>query len=881
MKQRIFLITLTLCLCVSFQSVAFAYEETSLTGMNSLTEESPALPDPNDDEDNTLREDSPQEAGDFTEAPAALPDPGDDGNTVRPEDLSQEEDILTEEPADQPDPDDGEDTVPEEEILQEEDVLTEESADGLDSDDNEMEALPEERSPEKGVLRTIDADRPAMRDGVVPTPAEAYEAMIALKDEGGYGEGAVWTDDKPYSAANGFYHWKGGTLGGDNIVAVGCVAFAFTLSDRAFGSLPARMYDEGGFAFEDIKVGDILRVHNDTHTVIVLEVIDSGVIVAEGNYGGKVHWGRAISKDDVMGNTSHYITRYPEGYVSPDDSEAGSLIAEGTLDGGLSWKLTKEGTLTVSGEGAMPDFNSAAEQPWSDNGSVIRKVVVGEGVTSIGSCAFRGCGVLSAEIPSSVESIGSSAFRGSSIISVTIPSGVKTVGDSAFCECQDLGSVTVGEGVETISPNAFGSCMSLASIALPASIREVGDAAFFGCTSMKYASFAPGDRQVKLGKQVFLRCWNLMSVTLPRNIDHIGEEMFLDCIMLPGVEIPQGVETIEMRAFSSCSNMTVVIIPDSVTTIGAAAFADCPLADIYFTGAEAQWNGIRKIADTALALSKPAIHYNYIPGVDPGPVPDDGDDDNTGGSTGDNTGGDAGDNTGGSTGDNTGDAGDNNTGGSTGNNTGGSTGDNTGGGAGDNTGGNSGDNTGSSTGNPVSSSGDGGSGHAASDSVGNESVGIEASVVTSGEEAAVETWKPVTPEEIGRYDCMGKETVQYVQSSDNASPVRIENAMQGPLCFQAFEAALGDYTIGRTYNIYMPSDPVYSVDGEVQFTIKIPPAIYNEDREYKMICVTKGGRPIIYNDLDSDSETITIKTKEFYAYALIYRQKQAGKIGAR
>ena len=61
------------------------------------------------------------------------------------------------------------------------------------------------------------------------------------------------------------------------------------------------------------------------------------------------------------------------------------------------------------------------------------------------------------------------------------------------------------------------------------------------------------------------------------------------------------------------------------------------------------------------------------------------------------------------------------------------------------------------------------------------------------------------------------------------------------------------------------------LDEEIQLSIKIPSAIYKKDREYKMICVTKGGQPIIYNDLDSNPETITIKTNNFYAYALIYK----------
>ncbi len=135
----------------------------------------------------------------------------------------------------------------------------------------------------------------------------------------------------------------------------------------------------------------------------------------------------------------------------------------------------------------------------------------------------------------------------------------------------------------------------------------------------------------------------------------------------------------------------------------------------------------------------------------------------------------------------------------------------------------------------------------------------------------VETWQPATPDEKKRYACVGSEAVQYTLDKDNLYHLIIEKAMQGPLCFNSFEAVLNDYTIGRTYNIYPYPDKVYSLDKEVQFTIKIPKAIYKPDRNYKMICVTKNGLPIVYEDLDKNPETITVRTNKFYAYALIYK----------
>ena len=237
----------------------------------------------------------------------------------------------------------------------------------------------------------------------------------------------------------------------------------------------------------------------------MLEVSDAGVVVAEGNiaigdHKGKIHWGRTISKEEVLKDISHYITRYPEGYIAPDDPEANVSIGAGTLEGGLTWNLTKAGTMTISGDGAMPDFSGIADQPWGDdNCSKIRKVIFEDGVTSIGSRAFWKCGVLSVKIPSSVTMIGNSAFRESSIVSVTLPSNVKTIGDSAFRGCQNLSSVVISEGVEAVEQNAFRACRGLTSIVLPASIGKVGASAFLECDKMTSATFIPGDKKVILG----------------------------------------------------------------------------------------------------------------------------------------------------------------------------------------------------------------------------------------------------------------------------------------------------------------------------------------------------------------------------------------------
>ena len=129
---------------------------------------------------------------------------------------------------------------------------------------------------------------------MVAEQKKAYNKIIAKKKA--YPEGMSWTN------AN-FHISKCRMYGG-----WGCAAFALILSDAAFGDAPARMHKD----FSKIRVGDVLRINNDTHSVVVLEVKNDSVIVAEGNYNSSIHWGREISMSHIRKTGTHVITRYPE-----------------------------------------------------------------------------------------------------------------------------------------------------------------------------------------------------------------------------------------------------------------------------------------------------------------------------------------------------------------------------------------------------------------------------------------------------------------------------------------------------------------------------------------------------------------------------------------
>lgn len=138
----------------------------------------------------------------------------------------------------------------------------------------------------------------------VPTEQEVYQSLMAMKEE--YPQGSPWTSANQYG-------WNGGGYG----KARGCMAFAHMMSDAAFGTLPARQITS--FTIEDVRVGDVLRNSWNSHSVIVTEVHEDYVVIAEGNWNYKVNYERTWSAAEVAA-ACYMLTRYPEGVVAEDRS---------------------------------------------------------------------------------------------------------------------------------------------------------------------------------------------------------------------------------------------------------------------------------------------------------------------------------------------------------------------------------------------------------------------------------------------------------------------------------------------------------------------------------------------------------------------------------
>ena len=245
------------------------------------------------------------------------------------------------------------------------------------------------------------------------------------------------------------------------------------------------------------------------------------------------------------------------------------------IEGNLTWKLYEDGTLNISGTGAMKNYNNTDNLSPVHMNSSVKKIVIEEGVTSIGNAAFSGCiSLTNITIPDGVTSIGIMVFYNcTSLTSITIPDSVTSIGNSAFNSCTSLTSITIPDSVTRIGKYAFYDCSSLTSITIPDSVTSIGESVFSFCSSL--TSITIPDSVTSIGNSAFYGCSSLTSLTIPNSVTSIGYAAFYDCSSLTSITIPDSVTIIGNSAFNACSSLTSLTIPNSVTSIGNSAFNAC------------------------------------------------------------------------------------------------------------------------------------------------------------------------------------------------------------------------------------------------------------------------------------------------------------------
>ena len=258
-------------------------------------------------------------------------------------------------------------------------------------------------------------------------------------------------------------------------------------------------------------------------------------------------------------------------------------------------------TLTISGTGAMPDFDfpNGNLAPWWNYEALgmltsfgnfklegeLKKVVIKDGVTNVSDYAlFFLPAATQVTLPESVTSIGRYGIAMcSKLTGLSIPKGVTGIGDFGLAG-NGLTAITLPDGLQSLGRGAFDSCASLTNTTLPAAITAVPGKCFADCTKLLNVKYA--GTVTAIGDLAFESCKALTAAPIPETVTEIGASAFTGCTALTDVTIPAGVSTIPEDCFRGCTALADIDLPGTVTSVGHNAFTGCTaLKDVRCYGA--------------------------------------------------------------------------------------------------------------------------------------------------------------------------------------------------------------------------------------------------------------------------------------------------------
>lgn len=183
-------------------------------------------------------------------------------------------------------------------------------------------------------------------------------------------------------------------------------------------------------------------------------------------------------------------------------------------------------------------------------------------------------------IPDGVQKIAKMAFRkmycygGSIMKKVVLPEGVKTIGIHAFGKCENLESVNLPDTLTKIEDEAFLGCEGLTTISFPAKLKSIGSSAFGSCP-LQTIEFATNSKLTEIGQGAFGRA-PIQTLTIPKGVKKLGSWAFAGCKSLKTVVLPEGIELFDgYEIFARCEALESINIPASLTNLGYKAFKGC------------------------------------------------------------------------------------------------------------------------------------------------------------------------------------------------------------------------------------------------------------------------------------------------------------------
>lgn len=247
-------------------------------------------------------------------------------------------------------------------------------------------------------------------------------------------------------------------------------------------------------------------------------------------------------------------------------------------------------TYSVSdGEATITDVNSTIS-----GDIIIPSSLGGYPVVEIKSRAFYANNLTSVVIPGTIQKIGAYAFGGcTSLKKLVLKEGVTEIGECAFERCS-LISVEIPKSLSTIKFKAFSECpienVYITDLKAWCEIRSEGN--YSGNNPLSY---------------------NLSNYSGTPSSYVKTSRLYLNNILITELKISEGTTSIGYDTFHGCRSIKSVVIPTSVTVISSSAFMDCSeIRDVWYTGSKSERDNI-KIGNSNSYLTNATWHYDSCP----------------------------------------------------------------------------------------------------------------------------------------------------------------------------------------------------------------------------------------------------------------------------
>lgn len=221
--------------------------------------------------------------------------------------------------------------------------------------------------------------------------------------------------------------------------------------------------------------------------------------------------------------------------------EVSQDIIKSGVDQNITWKLTKDGTLYLSGKGEMPNWvvdpgyfeeiHRHINTPWIKYKNQIKKVIIDSGITTISEGTF---------------------LYYKNLKNVILPNGITKIENEAFCDCISLEKINLPDSLITLE-RTFSNCEELSNIKLPDKLKSIGPSCFYRCISLTHIEIP--DSVETIGACAFWGCKNLKSIKLSENITRISGRSFNECESLESIEFPKKMKALGDWLFARCTSL--------------------------------------------------------------------------------------------------------------------------------------------------------------------------------------------------------------------------------------------------------------------------------------------------------------------------------------